>query len=181
MFQEAAVLADNEVVVVKFGFSNPKVIPAGLRSVERKGERELLERRRAQGTGPGVQVVNNTQQVQVAMLRRGLAANGFLLVDVHVYELRRPNRKTKYMVSLSFRRVAKNEEIIEIAPETLDGLRRLATEAVWSGHIWQNPNGVVCVDLVQRQPGVAPKNAFVTREGALGVEAVTALVEEGQE
>lgn len=178
---EGLCLKDVNTVLVNFNFTNPRVVPQGLRHVERKSERELLERRKQQGVGTGHQVVNNAQQTQVAMLRKGLSSNGFHLVDSHTTEIARPGRQKKYRVVLQFRRMEAGEQAPEIPSEALADLRSLATDAVWSGHVWSNPNGVAAVDLVQRQPGTLPKHAFVTRKGWIVAEPVSQLVAEDGE
>ncbi len=175
------ILADNDAVLVKFHFNNPRMIPQGLRAIDRKSERELLEKRQRERVGRGYEILKNIQKTQVALLRKGLAANSLRLVDAHVYENRKPGKTTKHVVVLSFRRISEIEEVYEVPTEGLEALRALSIQAVWTCHVWQNPNRVAVVELVQRQPEVVPCHALVTRSGKIVAEPTERYYEEEEE
>ncbi len=168
-------------LTVKFISPSLRSIPPGIRSIERRTEQELLARRRENGVGRGVQAMNNMQKIQVAMLRVGLTANGLHLVDGHSFNLVCQGKPTRHATVLQYRRLAEGETAPEIPIEARAGLRTLATDAVWTCHTWLNPNGLVCVDLVQRQPGVEPLGALVTRKGELIIVKTDRLIAEEEE
>ena len=182
-------------VLVKFAFTNPKHIPAGIRETTMQDERrrkELAGRHLSRIEGDGIQVqehrpgqvdtgipvFQNVPGVHVACIRRGLVNNGFVLTDAHYFMKTAPGRTPKYMVVLVFERGAVQKELPR---GTTDALIALAN-TVWAyAHVWSNPNATVTVNMVGRQPDVQPKNAISTRDGHLVVLPVTAIVEEGEE
>jgi len=180
-------LAGAKVVVVKFYFTNPNLIPSGLRSIERPSEQELIEKRKKsmdvsnEAETRGYEAINNVKRTQVALLRTGLANNGFRLVDAHVFETRKPGKSPKHVVSLGFRRLDDGETAPEIPEEAKSGLRTLATAEVWYCHGWWNPNGVMVIDNVQGTSNVSPLHALVVRNGWIVAEPTTHLLGEQEE
>jgi len=180
-------LSEASAVLVRFHYTNPKIIPRGLRSIERLSERELIKKRMkamqvdSVNKTYGRQVLHNIERVQVAVLRVGLANNGLRLVDGHTFDEKVIGRKTKYITSLGFRRLNDGEVDPEIPAEAMADLRTFSTSAVYLGHVWVNPNGVMVIELMMRQPGVTPKCAFVVRSGWIVAMPTEILVDETDE
>lgn len=180
-------LAEAHAVLVQFHFNDPRLSPQGLRSIERKSEQELIEKRKremgvssAVGTR-GYEAMNNIKRVQVALLRCGLANNGLRLVDAHTSQKSRADSSIRYITTVGFRRLDEGEAIPEIPAEAAEGIRSLSTEAVWTLHGWSNPNGVMVMDLVQRRPNASPLHSLVTRNGWIVTVPTIRLLEEEEE
>jgi len=180
-------LSEATAVLVQFHFNNPRVIPQGLRSIERRSEQELIEKRKQEMGRTnavetrGHQVIKDLQRVQVALLRLGLANNGLRLVDAHTSQKPRADGSMRHITTLSFRRLDATETPSEIPAEAMTGLRSLAIDAVWTAHVWWNPNGVMVIDLVQRQPQVVPLHSIVVRNGWVVAVKVVRLLGEDDE
>ncbi|CAN5129158.1 hypothetical protein BH11PAT3_BH11PAT3_1370 [soil metagenome] len=180
-------LTEASAVLVRFHYTNPKAIPKGLRLVERLSERELVSKRM---TSMGVdnheetygkQVLHNLDRVQVAFLRAGLANNGFRLVDGHTVDIRQQGKKMKFISTMGFRRLNSGEIPPEIPTEAMADLRTFSTQAVWTAHVWWNPNGVMIIELMMRQPDVSPKCALVVRSGWVGAILTEEFLAEEEE
>lgn len=180
-------LSEAVAVLVRFHYTNEKIIPRGLRSIERQSEQELIKKRMnamqvdSASKTYGRQVLHNIERVQVAVLRVGLANNGLRLVDGHTFDEKMAGRKTKYITSLGFRRLNDGEVAPEIPAEAMTDLRDFATNAVWTAHVWWNPNGVMIVELMMRQPGGVPQYAIVIRDGWIVAAPTERLLEENEE
>lgn len=180
-------LAEAHAVLAQFHFNDPRVIPRGLRSIERKSEQELVEKRKREmkventADTRGYEAMNNIKRVQVALLRCGLANNGLRLVDAHTSKKIRTDGSTQHITTVGFRRLGEGEEIPEIPAEAAEGIRALSTEAVWTLHGWHNPNGVMVMDLVQRRSNALPLHSLVTRNGWIVTVPTIRLLEEEEE
>lgn len=186
------------VVWVKFNFTNPNHVPPGIMRMDRRPDDHILDRdhaHKAMSIGrpdlaevgrhregrvdTGEKVHENVQQTQLAFLRRGMANNGMKLGRCRWYIHQVPGRQTKFVVELGF--THNPQAMLTLTRQQEDALRALARDAVWTSHIWANPDDTCTVNMVQRQPGVPPKNAVVVRDGKLTVVEVSKLIEEAAE
>lgn len=186
------------VVWVKFNFTNPNHIPPGIIRNDRRPEDGILDRNnafKARSIGrpdlaevgrhregrvdTGEKVHENVQQTQLAFLRRGMANNGLKLGRCRWYIHRIEGRQTKFVVELGF--TSNPKVMLTLTRQQEDALRALARDAVWTSHIWYNPDDTCTVNMVQRQPDVSPKNAIVVRDGKLIVVQTSQLIEESAE
>lgn len=190
-------LADCSVVWVKFNFTNQKHIPPGIERIDRPGDKllDLLHAHKAKRAGQaslaevgrhregrvdtGEKVRENLQQTQLAFLRKGMANNGFRVSRCRWYEHQVEGRQSKYVVEIGF--TDNINASIWLTRGQEEALRALARDAVWTAHIWANPDDTCTVNMVQRQPSVVPKNAVVIRNGAITVVPVKNLIEESGE
>lgn len=180
-------LAEAQAVLVQFHFNDSLWIPKGLRSIERKSEQELIEKRKhemkVENTADtrGYEAMNNIKRVQVALLRCGLANNGLRLVDAHTSKKNRTDGSIQHITTIGFRRLGEDEAVPEIPAEAAEGIRALSTEAVFTLHGWWNPNHVMVLDLVQRQTNIAPLHSLVTRNGWIVTVPTIRLLDESEE
>lgn len=186
------------VVWVKFNFTNPNHIPPGIIRHDRRPEDNILDRNnafKARSIGrpdlaevgrhregrvdTGEKVHENVQQLQVAFLRRGMANNGFHIGRCRWYLHQVPNRQMKYVVEIGF--TNNPDVVLNLTRQQEDALRALARDAVWTGHVWFNPDDTCTVNMVQRQPGATPRHAVVVRDGKILVVEAGKLIEESAE
>ncbi len=185
-FVRAIDLKEATDVLVRFRYTNQAIVPNGLRQLDRPAERELISKRmRAMGVQSesathGKQVINNLPRTQVAVLRKGLVNNGLRLVDAHT-SCEKAKHGSKYITTMSFRKLKEGEPPLQISNEGIDELRGFSMDSVWTAHIWWNPNGVMVIELVQRQPGVVPQYAIVVRDGWIVAAPTERLLEENEE
>jgi len=190
-------------VLVKFHFTNKKHVPAGIRWIDRPTDQTVDDVHAQQAVAAGLfdqgtvgrvrpgrvdtgrHVVDNCPDVQLAVLRRGLTNVGFRLEDVHAFEkLADPRNKPKVIVVLTF---VRNDNGVELTRPTLEALRGLGRSTWQYCHVWDNPNGVVTINLVGRrwddknQCYLPPRHALVVRDWKLQVKSVTEEVAESQE
>ena len=182
-------------VLVKFHFSNPDLIPVGIEQKRRPADEVIdfarhhttknkklaqFDRHREGRVDTGEPVIENLGMVQAAMLRKGLASNGYRLVDAHWFEKQREGKTPQYVVVLSFRHEA--EESVELARNTLDAIRHLA-RTVWQFcHVWRNADKKnFTVNFVGLQPNGKQKNSLVARDGEFLPITAFSLVEEDAE
>jgi hypothetical protein len=179
-------------LVVKFFFTNPAHIPAGIEQKNRK-EDEVLDfarnamaknkevgaygRLREGRVDTGTPIANNLPMTQPAMLRRGLAANGYKLVDAHWFRKVQEGKTTKFVVVLSFKHGA--DENIDLGRKTLEAIRKLSN-TLWFCHVWENEKNFT-VNFVGLQQGTKPSYSIVAREGSLSAVSSFAIVEEDDE
>ncbi len=178
-------------IIIKFFFTNPAHIPAGIEQKNRKAD-EVIDfarnvtankeigaygRIREGRVDTGTQVANNLPMTQPAMLRRGLASQGYRLVDAHWFRKVQEGKTTKFVVVLSFRHGA--EESIDLGRKTEDAIRKLAN-TLWFCHIWQNEKNFT-VNFVGLQQGTTPSYSVVARGGELSAVSSFAIVDEDDE
>ena len=179
-------LDEAKVVLVRFHFSNPDAMPAGLLMVESKPEQDRLAKLMAQmkTSDPnairGYEAINNVKRAQVALLRTGLVNNGLRLTDSHVTISRKPGKPVSNIVVLAHRRLEEGESAVEIPHLAKEGLRELATKEVWIAHGWWNPNLVFVIDLVAPHR-MDPLHALVVRNGWIVAEATERKLREDEE
>ncbi len=178
--------------MMKFFFTSKKHLPAGIEEKTRKSDEEIdfgrnvmaknkelgaYGRIREGRVDTGTQVANNLPMTQPAMLRRGLASQGYRLVDAHWFRKTQEGKTDKYVVVLSFKHGA--EENIDLGRKTLDAIRKLA-RTLWFCHIWQNEKNFT-VNFVGLQQGTKPSYSVVSREGSISAVSSFAIVEEEDE
>jgi hypothetical protein len=173
-------LSEATSVLVRFHYTNQNVVPNGLRSLNRLSEQEMI-RKRMKNSAPGHQVVQNLDRTQIAMLRVGLANNGMRLVDAHTLVEKKPGKTTKYITVLGFRAMEEGEIPPVLPEEAMEDLRAFSMKAIWRCHVWWNPNGVMIIELMCRQPGVKPLQALVIRDHWIVSMATEELVEQDDE
>lgn len=176
-------------IIIKFFFTNPAHIPAGIEQKNRKPD-EVIDfarnvmakdketadygRIREGRVDTGTQMANNLPMTQPAMLRRGLASQGYRLVDAHWFRKVQEGKTTKFVVVLSFKFGA--EESIELSRKTEDAIRKLS-RTLWFCHIWQNEKNFT-VNFVGLQYPTRPSYTIVAREGSLSAIASFAFVDD---
>ncbi len=177
-------LQGQDQFLVKFFFTNPKHIPDGIPSVERKaegiiagthklqamkaGQSDLAETGRVRNgmTDTGTMVYQNIEACHAGFIRRGLVNSGFALESLHHYVQRKEDRAPKFVVVLSFVRGANKLPL----PRKVDEALRALAKSTWFGHVWDNsavgnPATINFVGKQERQP----LNALVVRGGRLEV------------
>lgn len=183
-------------VVVKFNFTNREHIPAGIeekvrltneivdhvnsKRAEESGNKRLgrVGRFRQGRVDTGFPVVQNLPMTQAAMIRTGLANNGYRLRDAHWYATPfQAGKTTKYVVVLSFQHGI--EENLELNRKTYEAVRKLA-KTVWYCHVWQNTLNFT-VNFVGIQVGAKPKHSITTKNGQLAAVPVSDFTEESGE
>lgn len=179
-------------IIVKFFFTNQARLPAGIEEKKRKTDAALdfarnvtakdkeigaYGRIRDGRVDTGMQVANNLPMAQPAMLRRGLASQGYRLVDAHWFKKEEQGKTTKFVVVLSFKQGA--EESIELGRKTEDAIRKLAN-TLWFCHIWKNQSNFT-INFVGLQQGTKPSYSIVARGGELSAISSFAIVEEDDE
>lgn len=191
-------------MLVKFFFTNQEHIPDGIPEVGRQSNHEMdayharmialmgdanratLGRLREGRVDTGDCVIENLPMAQVGLIRRGLANNGrhLILAHWHYQQPRGPNRRGKYVVSLTFAPLV--EEIGVVIPElpraTVVAMRTLAHTTWAYCHVWDNaPVPVATINCVGRQPDAQPKHAIVVREHHIRAVTITEHVAEQDE
>lgn len=156
-----------KTVLVKAYFTNKRWIPEWIPEVTAQdaARREELSATRE----PGVNVFENVPMVSAESLRVGLTNNGLRLTGAHYFAKYVPRRQTKWVVVLQFSRAT---EGVELPRETQEEARSLAKTTWAFCHVWDNPNGLVTVNLVGRQPDSEAQNTVVVRDGHLQVVPV---------
>lgn len=171
----SAVKGAPDRVLVKFNFTNPKHIPAGIPEKAREGDKEVdsqhaiwaavngmaekaqVSRKREERVDSGEHVIDNLLNVQVAALRSGFANNDFVIADAHWFR-HQPNKragqshspKPKFVVCLTYRAVEPSEKIPKLLRKTVEALRELANTTWKYCHVWNNPDGCATVNMVGR-------------------------------
>ena len=186
-------------VRLKFNFTNLNRVPQGIKERPRHLDK-FIDRQHAQGAtqhgkaelgeigrlrpgrvDTGNQVVNNLPNVQVALIRKGLAATGLLLADAYYQNHRQQGRADKWVVNLVFRTSDQVEQIKPLDRAALDGARALAN-TTWSYcHVFANPDGTATVNMVGLNPDHKPKHALVVRGRKIIPIAVNRGAEEEEE
>ncbi len=189
-----------KAVVVKFLFTNRNQIPLDIPEQVRLSDAQMdeLHRKQAVESGQvslaykgrvrpgrvdtGIHFIDNEHQMQVGLLRRGLASVGYHLTEAHWYlKVGNPGKDTsdKFVVVLKFSATA--GESVDISRRCVEGLRALANTTWGWCHGWSNPDGVVTLNMGGRQPGSRPNCAVVIRDRNLRVVPVAESVgEEGE-
>ena len=189
-------------VIVKFLFTNPKWIPAGIPFVSRgtnnlednahfrkavemfgaKAGQKLgaIGRVREGRVDTGIHIADNIQLSQPAMLRSGLANIGMPLVDSHYFPLKSedPKKSDKWVVCLSF---CVSQERIELPGPTVQAMRELAKTTWQWTHVWANPDGKVTINVGGRLPEGKPRYAMVICNRKFAMARIIEPVTEEQE
>lgn len=184
-------------VLVKFNFGEKylDLIPAGVPQVDRESDGMMdvyhqiaalqagldqsltrLGRVRPGRVDTGTNVLAVNWPVHAAILRRGLANNGFRLVGIHWFSRDKDERRT-YVLNAAYIRSGRG---IELTDSVTQALRDLANMTWGQCFVWDNPPGnpatVNFVDVQRRQK---PKFALAVRDGQVAaLEAVEYLPEE---
>lgn len=191
-----------EIVLVKFNFKDDKLIPIGIPRVERQpdyridvarqldayrtGQKELgkVGRIRKGRVDTGTQVISTKRPTQSAVIRRGLANNGFRLANLHWFS-RQSNPKDHkqsseplYVVVACFIRGA-NDSV----PTTAEvaALRALASMTWSQCFVWDNPNQLATINFLGRLADQKPKQSITVRDGSVVALDVDVAVMEEQE
>ena len=192
-------------VLVKFNFTNPARIPAGIPEKARlndfqidhihaqkaadMGNSELGQFGRVRegrvDTGEQMTPKNGLINTQVAIIRRSLAAKGFVLCALYYYkhEMTEPGRKAKFVVVLEFRESSTAlTRVMRSSSEVVAAVRALS-EMVWQFcHVWDNPDSSITVNLVGAQPEkFTPRHAVRVIDGQLVCVEVAEPVAEAEE
>ena len=183
---------DQKTVLVKFFFTNPAHIPAGILEKNRAGDEQMdmkhclsavdkelttVGRVREGQVDTGEAIVQNKPMTQPAMLRKGLASNDYSLTNAHWYRKIQDGKTPKYVVVLVFKHNV--EANLELARKTVDAIRKLAN-ALWFCHIWRNKD-TFTINFVGLQQGNKPSYSVTTRRGSISVEAAFTLAGEEEE
>lgn len=152
-------LGTMEFLLVKFHFTNPALVPDGVKHIRRRSERELIRKRMEMlrmatpADTCGTRVADNLMSTSAEHFFEGLRAAGLLLLDVYNWEQTKAGRRTKYVVNFVWGRP--QEGLEEGVSVNADAFTR---DVVWFCHIWQNPTKTDAIDFVGRQPGQKAKH-----------------------
>ena len=182
-------------VLVKFNFTNKRWIPAGIPEKGRQSDADMdrihadiaattfenpalgeIGRYRPGRVDTGEATVNNALEAHAGLIRRGLYNNGYVLADLNWFE-----NRGKFVVVAAFRPVSPDVTAPKLSEKTVTALRALSTTTWNFCHVWENPNGVVTVNFVGRNPDKKPARSIVIRNGAIEVDLVEALLPEQEE
>jgi hypothetical protein len=192
-----------QIILVKFSFKNPALIPAGIPQVDRQpsyqldvarqlaafndGQDKLAREGRVRKgrVDTGVQVIQLERPVHAGFLRRGIANRGFRMTHLHYFKQTpdpkkdpRGQQEPMYVVVACFVRHhdAPKPEAAHVA-----ALRELAAMTWNKCFVWDNPNRLATINFVGRAPNQKPKYSIVVRDGNVAAEAVQEALTEEQE
>jgi hypothetical protein len=191
-----------DMVLVKFFFKDHLLIPSGVPKVERaptyqvdvahqleamRAERKDLARLgrvRKGRVDTGTQAIKVNRPIHAALVRRGLANNGFRLSHLHWFKMddssdKQGNQEPMYVVVACMIRSLTNSQ-----PESthVAALRELANMTWNACFVWENPPGKpATINFRGRAPNQKPKHALVVRDGTVEVEDVTEPLPEEKE
>lgn len=196
-----------EILLAKFSFKDPNLIPAGITRVDREPDYRMdvahqlaayrtsrpelgkTGRVREGRVDTGTQVVTTRRPIHAAILRRGLTNVGFSLTHLHWFSKESNPKDTRqasdpiYVVVASFARGSR-----DAAPTTkeVEALRALARVTWGSCYVWDNPqlnpeDAVVSTINFTGGPlkDQDAKQAIAVRDGK--IIAVDTKVEEAEE
>lgn len=192
------------MVLVKFFFKDPDLIPAGISRVDRQPSYQLDVARQLEAfkagqkalaisgrvrkgrVDTGEQVIKFNRPVHAAVLRRGLANNGYRLTHLHWFSIDPdPAKDTKgqaepmYVVCACLVRQLQNSEPSSAHVDALRALSNLAWNTLF---VWENPPGnPATINFRGLAKGQKPKAALVVRDGSVIVEEVADVLPESQE
>jgi hypothetical protein len=171
----------SRVLIYKFFVRDRSLVPQGLREGARQSNRTVdrqhaevaraagqanvaeVDRIRPNRVDTGMPVYQHEQRVHIGSVRSLLAHKGFWLADAYFFE--KPAQRDKpadFVIVLVLS--MDNEEAMRIPRATMEGLRRLARENIWTAHVWDNSNlgNPSTVNFTSRQQG-NPKHTLVVR------------------
>lgn len=181
-------LEASTTIIYKFFVRERSLIPSGLREGSKRSnqaadrkhaeeavaagqERAAMDSRVRPGrVDTGMAVYQNAERVRIGSVRSLLAREGFWLSDAYFFEKQaRGNRPTDYVIVLVLS--TENEEAMKLTRATMEGLRKLARENVWTTHVWDNSNlgNPSTANFTGRQQG-KPSHELVVRDGFLRLE-----------
>ena len=198
-------LSERVLVLVKFTLSNRSLVPRGIREVERQPDikidmkhrldalnlklgRDVMRtgRFRAGRVDTGVPMIQDPGLCHAALLRRGLANNGFRLVDLHYF--RKPPAgdkswaKEKFIIVGSYEPPFSEDQVpLKVTDSILDALRALSAMTWNNCVVWDNPNASLTVNFGGRAANAIPKCAIRVQDGRIVSSPVTGFVCEEDE
>lgn len=167
-------------ILVKFYFTNEKLLPPGIPLKERRlSDATRANIRKTAGVEEGEGVFQNLPDTTIADLRQGLERSKFVLADLHYFveRNRRDKRgariKDRYVVNASFASLAEGHAPASFSLETEAAFHEL-TQLTWgAAHAIWNPSSVDSILLMQVKHGEKPKHAIVERDGVLAAVALS--------
>jgi len=196
-------IGGQNVVMLKFEFTNSAHIPPGIPRSDRPDNTVLdfMRESRAIGTAEeslarvgrvregrvdtGTHFINNVHNVHAGVMTRGLANSSFELVQSYWYKREgRDGHCDKYVVVLTFvhwtvkDRTKIDSAILKNATEQRRALARITWQ--WC-HGWSNPDGTITLNFGGRQPDAKAQNAVVVRDHAITAAKIDQIVTEEDE
>lgn len=98
---------------------------------EGRGREAMVGRVRPGRVDTGTPVYQNEPNIQIASLRSLLAREGYRLSDVHHFV----NDRDQSVIVM---RLSTEEEAMKLPRKTMDALRAIVRENIWTGNIWDN-------------------------------------------
>lgn len=166
-------------LLYKFFVRSRADVPAGIHEANRQSEKALDQRRaneaKEEGRGrdgmvgrirpsrvdTGNPVYQNEANVQIGSIRSLLALRGYRVADCHWYR----QQNGQHVIVLSLKQ---GGDSVTLAPETIEGLRKLARESTWKVNIWDNyQNRPSTLNFTDRKEGGNPQRMLVIRDGFL--------------
>ena len=183
--------AKHKAVLIKMSVKDKALIPLAIERRRRESDQDVDKRHAEQAAAigkaelgevgrervgrvdTGVHAIDNLGPVQVALLVKGLASNGYHLTDAHCFtKVKRyagsPELKSDrtHVIVLVF---TYSEDRVELLPELSEALLELRKRIWQYVHVWDNAetHGTVTVNLGGPLNEIAPKWALVVRNRTL--------------
>jgi len=136
-----------ETVLVRFQFTNRKLIPKEIRKVERD-EQQLQKKRKINNIKPGEHTEGKNVYIKPFIVQ--LFRLGYFLTDVHYYKNCDNGWNEKYILVLSFNRKIPSKKLLK---RTVKQLSQLTDKDAWGYiHYYRNPNNVWSLTCLHRIP-----------------------------
>jgi len=130
------------MVTLQFSFSNPNVIPASVKRLDKETKEERVTRK---SRSSGVLVISPTEKCSLVEILSGLESSGYVLVDgscIERIDARDPDNKTYHMARFVFvhRRFANVSPQFEAVRDVIrDELDSICRDAFWRVRAFLNP------------------------------------------
>jgi hypothetical protein len=195
-----------DIILVKFTFLREDLIPAGIHEVERPNDAvmDMLHMREAIRTGAGDRafvgraregrvdtadvMMQTGKPVHAAMLRRGLANNGYRMRDIHWFVRRDKvsGNVIGYVVNAQFERAVNGVSYPEHGPATIEALRALSRMTWGRSFHYDNRNvrdgqqvNLTTLNFTELMEGAQPQKAVTVRRGqVVTIDVASAMSEE---
>jgi hypothetical protein len=121
-----------------------------------KPELAVADRVRPDRKDTGGAIYQNIDRVGIGSIRSLLALKGYVITNVHYFP-----QRDKFVIVLS---LAVGGTPIMLAPETIEGLRKLARENSWTANFWDN-DSTQTFNFTRRAAGALPQVVTLFRNG----------------
>lgn len=169
-------------LLFKFYLNRLELVPPGLKEIHRPPNVEMDHRQAEKAIARGDErsamdgrvrpsrkdtgnpVYQNVERVQIGSLRSLLALRGYKLEFPHFFKQSGygKNPRDQWVVVLGLD--ANREESEPLSQNTLEGLRALARESVYTADVWDNHDKQT-LNFRKRQPDQKPLTKIVQRDG----------------